>query len=127
MASTSTTTVVEGERIPLISSTTEADMERAETDSAFARRLAEEEYQEVREERNRREEANRAVAAQYQYHPRRIEPVHPYYYGAWRRPVAVYREPYDDWCCFCWFFWCIWVWIIIFLLLIILLPYYLNK
>jgi hypothetical protein len=115
-------TVVDGERVPLVDS----DVERAETDSAFARRLAEEEYQEVRDEQRRREEADRVRQAQY-HHPRRIEPAHPYYYGAWRRPAVVYREPYDDWCCFCWFFWCIWLWLIIFLMLIILLPYYLEK
>jgi ABC-type glycerol-3-phosphate transport system permease component len=96
----------------------------------------------------------------------------PYYYGAWRRPVVVYRDSYDDWCCFCWLFWyvvgrgrvavyalmslllfclatifvfvfsplfafpilnltcpcrCIWFWLIVFILLIVLLPYYLEK
>ena len=116
-----TSTVVEGERVPLVT-----DLERA--DLELARRLAEEEFHEVREQRRRREEADRAVAAQYQYHPRRIEPIHPYYYGAWRNHERYVRNhEANDWCCFCWFFWCIWLWLVIFLLLIILLPYYLEK
>ena len=106
-------TVIEG--TPLLP-TSEGDVERAETDSAFARRLAEEEFAEVRDERRLREEADREYAnvVRTQQDRYRVE-ARPYYgngngsypYGAWRRhpnPV-VYREPYDEWCCFCWFFW----------------------
>ena len=107
-----TATVIEGERVPLLPAS--EDVERAETDSAFARRLAEEEFSAVREERRQREEADQHYAniVRTQQDRYRVE-ARPYYgnsypYGAWRRhpqPAVVYREPYDDWCCFCWFFW----------------------
>lgn len=105
-------TIIEGE--PLLPTSTNNDVESAETDSTFARRLAEEEFAQVRDERRQREEADAQYARiiRTQQERYRVE-ARPYYgnsypYGAWRRhpnPTVVYRESYDEWCCFCWFFW----------------------
>ena len=116
--------VVESERVPLVSAPSSSsssalssssssdgvvDVERAETDSAFARRLAQEELDGFQTERRQREEQDLAYATAVRSQEYRRAPPPPYYFGAYnnapRRPVVVYRDSYDDWCCFCWLFW----------------------
>ena len=112
------------------------DLERAETDSTVARRLAQEELDELRQQHQQTEQNDYAIATavgsasweayrndRRMYESYNYQTAHhaPYYYVTNARP-----KPDDNYCCFCLMFWCFFFWLLAFLLIIVLVPMYVT-
>ena len=101
-------------------------------DAAFARRIAGEELAAQRSANAahaQREAARASERAWDAYYRNRYSdyPQTTYYYGAWARPVyrpLLYREPYEDICCFWWCMFCTFFWIAALIVMLIVLSYY---
>jgi hypothetical protein len=111
----------------------------SETDSQFARRLAEEELVELRQQHQRTEENDYAIATAvrgvsweaYRNDRRIHEPYYqsgsanaPYYYATNTRPLIIHKPDDTSYYCFCFMFWCFFFWLFAFLLIILLVPTY---
>lgn len=114
------------------------EAEQAETDSSFARRLAQEELDELRQQHQRTEDNDYAIATAvradsweaYRNDRRCSEPYYGTnvrYYATNARPVIIHQPDETSHYCFCVMFWCFFFWLLVFLLIIVLVPTYVTE